>query len=94
MKGYMIVQLEITDSETFNDYRARVGETVEKYGGRFLVRAQPEIVEGEWTFPGVVLLEFPSLEKLKEWYNSPEYTEIKPIRQRSANVNMVFAEGV
>ena len=93
MKGYMIVQLDITDSDTFDDYGAPVGETVEKYGGRLLVRAQPEIIEGEWPYPVVVVSEFPSLEKLKDWYDSPEYSEIKPIRQRSAKVNIVFAEG-
>jgi len=94
MAAYFIVDVEITDAAGFEEYRKLVPGTVEKYGGRFLVRGgQVEKLEGEWQPTRVVVLEFPSLEQAKRWYNSSEYREPKALRFRTANTNLILVEG-
>lgn len=96
MAAYLIVDLlAVTDADGFGQYRQRVGATVEKYGGKYLVAGGKfEKVEGAWQPGGLVLLEFPNMERAKSWYNSEDYRELKALRQRSANANMVLVEGI
>jgi uncharacterized protein (DUF1330 family) len=49
MPAYFIVDNEVTDQAGFEEYRKQVPATVEKYGGRFLVRGgQIQTLEGDW----------------------------------------------
>ncbi len=80
-KGYLVVHLDVTDPEKFEEYRAKVPATIAQYGGRYLIRGgEMESVEGEALPPRTVVLEFPSVEDAKTWYNSPEYQAIIGLR--------------
>jgi uncharacterized protein (DUF1330 family) len=93
--GYVIVEVEVTDPEPYARYRARVPATVERYEGRFLVRGGTvQTLEGAWQPQRIVVLEFPSVERAWEWYNSPEYQEILAIRERHARSRAIIVEGV
>ncbi len=95
MAAYFIVDLAVTDREVFEEYRGKVGATLEKYGGKYLVRGGAfEKVEGDWTPTRLVILEFESMERAKEFYYSEEYKGIMAIRHRSANTNVVLVEGL
>ena len=95
MPAYFIVDVDVTDSAGFEEYRKLVPATVEKYGGRFLVRGgQVEKLEGEWQPKRVVVLEFPSVEQAKRWYDSPEYRDPKALRFRTAKTNLLLVDGV
>ncbi len=95
MAGYIVVDIEITDSDEYQTYAKQTAATLEPYGGRFLVRGgNPETLEGDWKTKRLVILEFPSLEQAKAWYNSPEYSAIIGIRHRSAISNMLLVQGV
>ena len=86
--------MEITDPEGFERYRALVPATIERYGGRYLARGgRIEPVEGDWTPKGIVILEFPSLERARDWHDSEEYAEARGIRQRAANTRLIIVEG-
>ena len=92
--GYLIADIEITDPGTFNEYRAGVPATIAAYGGKYLVRgAEGEVLEGTWTPKRLVVLEFESLDRAKEWYNSPDYADLKKLRQSASNTNAIFANG-
>ena len=94
MAAYLIADIEVTDPEAFDKYRAGVPATIAAYGGKYLVRgATGEVVEGEWTPKRLVVLEFDSMERLKAWYDSPEYADLKKLRQSASNGNLIFAEG-
>lgn len=94
MAAYVIVEIEITDPEAYKDYTKLTPATLEKYNGKFIVRGgNYESLEGNWKPDRIVLLEFPSLERAKEWWNSPEYTPAKSIRQKAANTKMIVVEG-
>jgi uncharacterized protein (DUF1330 family) len=95
MPAYLIGNIEVTDPQVYEEYKKGVGATVAKYGGRSLARAGAlmEVLEGDWTPKRLVILEFPSVEKLKAWYNSPEYKPLLDIRVRSTKSSLVMVEG-
>lgn len=95
MAAYAIADVDVTDPAVFEEYRGRVGDTIVKYGGRYVVRGgNSEVVEGSWRPKRLVVLEFPNMERLKAWYHSPEYAPLKQLRFRSANTNVVLVEAV
>ena len=95
MAAYIIVDLTVTDLPTMEEYRKRVPATLAKYGGRFLVRGGAhQTVEGDWKPNRVVVLEFPSMEQAKRWYDSEEYREPKAMRLRAGRANLIMVEGV
>ena len=95
MAAYVIVDIEIHDAALYDDYRKRVPATIEKYGGKFLVRGgQFEQLEGSWQPTRLVLLEFPSMEQAKRWYDSEEYRGLKALRFKTARTNILLVEGV
>ena len=96
MAAYVIVDVEVTDPEAYKEYTGHVPATVEKYGGRFVVRGgKYETLEGSWQPKRIVVLEFPDYERAKAWYDSPEYQAIVPLRERNARTNfLTVVEGV
>lgn len=95
MKGYVIALVDVKNPEGYAVYSKQVPATIEKYGGRYLVRGgRTEVREGEWPGPRTVILEFPSLARALEWYESPEYKPLRPIRQASSTAHFAFFEGV
>ncbi len=95
MPAYVIVDLTVTDLAAMEEYRKRVPGTLTPYGGRFLVRGGAhQTVEGDWKPNRLVVLEFPSMEQARRWYDSEEYREPKTMRLRAGRANMVMVDGV
>ena len=92
--AYLVGDIEVTDPDTYAKYAAGVPDTVAAYGGRYLVRgALGEVLEGSWSPKRLGVLEFESMDRAKAWYNSPEYAELKKLRQSASKGNLIFAEG-
>jgi uncharacterized protein (DUF1330 family) len=95
MSAYVIAEVNVTDPQPYEEYRRLVPATLEKYGGRFLVRGgQVEPKEGGWAPARIVVLEFASMAQARAWYDSPEYRQALAIRVRHAESKVVFVEGV
>ena len=94
MSAYIIVDVEITDRDKYEDYNSVVPPTIEAFGGRFLVRGgRAEILEGDWQPKRVVVLEFESFDRAREWWSSDEYENPKRLRQSASITNMIVVEG-
>ena len=94
MSAYLLVDIEVTDPAAYEDYRSRVPALVAKHGGKYLVRGGPfEILEGDWSLNRLVVLEFPSMEAAKEFYDSEEYRPLKEIRVKATKSNVVLVDG-
>ncbi len=94
MKAYVIVQETVKDEEMFAAYRNGVVATLEEFSGRFVVRGgQLTVVEGEWPYPRLVVIEFPSREAAEGWYHSPAYQKLLPLRLGSSVGNFVIVDG-
>jgi uncharacterized protein (DUF1330 family) len=95
MPAYVIAEVTVTDPTTMEEYRKQVPATVARYGGRFLVRGGVhQTVEGDWKPNRLVILEFPSMEQARRWYDSEEYREPKALRIKSGRTNLLMVEGV
>jgi uncharacterized protein (DUF1330 family) len=94
MAAYLIGDIEVTDAAVYEDYRKQVAATVQKYGGRFVVRGGTVLpLEGGWSPKRLVLLEFPSMEQAQKWYRSDEYAPLIALRQRASRGKLVLVEG-
>ncbi len=95
MPAYCLVDVDVHDPAGYDQYRSQVMPTITRYGGRFLVRGGKfEVREGAWDLHRVVLLEFPSMEQARGWYDGPEYQAILGLRTGASRANFVFLEGV
>ncbi|WUD77832.1 DUF1330 domain-containing protein [Streptomyces sp. NBC_00510] len=75
-------------------YMERIQDTLDPFGGRFIVHgATVEVVEGRW--PGtIVLIEFPDMDRARAWYGSNAYQEILPLRTRHLEGEVILVNGV
>jgi uncharacterized protein (DUF1330 family) len=95
MPAYVVVQVSVRDADTYARYRDLAPPSISAYGGRYLARGgATTTLEGEWTPTRLVILEFPSAERARAWWDSPEYAEAKALRQSSAETEMVLIDGV
>jgi uncharacterized protein (DUF1330 family) len=94
MAAYMIFDIAVHDMETYDGYKKLTPATLALYHGKFVVRGgTAEPMEGDWQPGRIVVLEFPTMGRAKEWWNSPEYTPAKKIRQSAATTKMILVEG-
>jgi uncharacterized protein (DUF1330 family) len=94
MAAYLIADVTTTDQATMDEYRKQVPATITKYGGRFLVRGGAHhVVEGDWKPNRLVVIEFPSLEQARRWYDCEEYRVPKALRLKAGRTNLVMVEG-
>ena len=94
MVAYAIVDIEVTDPISFEGYKKEISANIAAFGGRYLARGGPtEVLEGNWSPKRLVILEFPTMAMLKEWYKSPEYAPLLSLRKASASSNFVITGG-
>lgn len=94
MAAYVVVRVEIRDPDRFDRYREAVAPNVAAFGGRYLVRGGPmELLEGDDDGRRIVILEFESLAHVRKWWNSPEYAEIRELREGAAILDVVAVGG-
>lgn len=95
MSAYVIVDIDITDPVGYEEYKRLAAPTVTAHGGRYLVRGGPaEVLEGNGTPHRVVILEFPTMEQAREWWDAPDYRPARAIRQRCARTEMLLVAGI
>ena len=94
MSAYVIAEVLVTDPQLFAEYGKGVPATIAAYGGKYLVRGgKMEPREGGWAPARVVVLEFPSMERARTWYESAEYRPLLAMRLKAAQSKMIFVEG-
>ena len=95
MTAYIITQVDVHDPRTFDQYRAKAGPVLARFGGEFLVRGgKMEVLEGDWPYGRGVIIKFRDRTSAKKWHESAEYGEIKTLRHASAKANMVVVDGI
>jgi uncharacterized protein (DUF1330 family) len=93
--AYVVVDVQRTDLEAAARYSELSGPSVARHGGRFLVRGgASQVLEGSWDPERVVVIEFPSVEVAREWYDSDDYGEARSVRADAGTWSMVLVEGV
>lgn len=95
MVAYALAHLRTPQiNEDVLRYIETIQDTLDPFGGRFLVHgAEVEVREGAW--PGtVVIIEFPDMASGRAWYDSPAYQEILPLRTDHIDGEAIIVDGV
>jgi uncharacterized protein (DUF1330 family) len=94
MPAYVISRLEIEDPTMLADYLRRAPATITAHGGRYLARRpEPVVLEGDW-HPTLVIVEFPSVEAARRWYDSDDYQVVRREAFKGARRDLVIVEGI
>lgn len=94
MKADVISEVEVRDQAAMAAYRMLAAQTIAQYGGRYLARGgAAEVVEGAPPPKTIVVVEFPSMSRAREWYASVEYAEALKLRQTALERRLIFVEG-
>ena len=95
MAAYVISEVEMLDETQGRRYRELAASSIARHGGRYLVRgAVPVVAEGDWPANRrIVVVEFPSMERLRAWYASADYAEALAVRQTALDRRLLFVDG-
>jgi uncharacterized protein (DUF1330 family) len=94
MPAYVVTEIDVHDTVRYEDYKKISTASIQAYGGRFVVRGgKVETLEGTWSPKRFVVVEFPTVERAKEWWSSPEYAPGKKLRNETATSQMIVVEG-
>lgn len=95
MAAYMIARINVTDWDRYNEYIKVTPGIIAKYEGRFIVRGGEMVtLEGPEEKWRIVVVEFPDLQRAKDFYNSADYTDARKIREGAALAQFVAVEGL
>lgn len=94
-KGYILVQVDVSNPQQYGEYTKVTPGLIEKFGGHFIARGgRTATLEGPDARGRVVVIEFPTFERAQQFYNSPEYVAARRIRAGAATAQMILVEGV
>jgi uncharacterized protein (DUF1330 family) len=94
MKAYVIANIDVQDPVRYADYVKLTPGTIAPFGGRFIARGgRSEALEGEIPARRLVVIEFPSYEQAKAWYDSEGYRVARAIRQSASRGSLILVEG-
>jgi uncharacterized protein (DUF1330 family) len=92
--AYFIGQVTVHDSAEYEKYLAGFMEAFAPFEGRVLVATEDvEVLEGTWPRTRTVVLEFPSMENARNWYESLDYQAVAQHRFKAATTNLILASG-
>ena len=95
MAAYVIANIDARGAAPDPEVRSMGGESIKRYGGRFLVRGgKADLREGDWTPHRILVVEFPTMADAIAWYESPEYAPVKALRLTGSSSDVLFVEGV
>ena len=93
MPAYLVVQRSISDPAQYQKYGQAVLPLIAKYGGKAVARGDIEVLEGARNDRNMVMFEFPSMEDLRAFWNSPEYVPVKKLREGAAVLDVWAVAG-
>ena len=95
MAAYVIGAVQaVNDPAGLSAYQEKAGPTLARYGGKFIAGGTDiEAMDGNWAPIGMIVIEFESMAKAKEWYNSPEYSAIQPERTPATDSGSILING-
>lgn len=93
MVAYMVVNARVDDLVQFGKYVEAVQPVIAAHGGKLIGRGVPPVVlESDWPYHTVGVLEFASVEAAQRFWDSPEYQAVKRLREGAAEFQVVVAE--
>lgn len=95
MTAYAVAVIRETRfGEEIKEYLQRIDATLAPFSGKYRVHGGPyQPLEGTWS-SDLVIIEFPSMEQAKGWYDSDAYAAIRPLRTGHTEGVVLLVQGV
>ena len=94
VKGYLLGQITISDKSHYKLYDSKIGNVIEKFGGRYLVKGGLRMVkEGKPSFQRDVLVEFKDVKTAQRFFSSQQFKEISKFRKAGSNGVLLLLNG-
>jgi len=92
--AYVLVDVDVTDPDRYDEYKVLAAAAVDQHGGRYLARGgATEVLEGDRRPNRLVVIEFPDADTARTWYHSPEYQAAKAARAGAATGSFIVVDG-
>jgi uncharacterized protein (DUF1330 family) len=90
---YVVGHLTVKNAEKWAEYRNQVPATLEPWGAELVLRGRKvAILAGEHIHSDIVVIRFPDIGAINNWYLSPAYQDLIPLRQQAAEMNLIIYE--
>ena len=95
MSAYFIfTRVKTLDAGEMRIYNESARDTIKGHPAKLLAAyGRKEVVEGPES-EGILIMEFPSMQEAKAWYDSPEYRKVREHRFKGAEYRAVIVEGL
>ncbi|PHR81819.1 MAG: hypothetical protein COA59_15390 [Colwellia sp.] len=88
--AYVIGNITVIDQDKWSEYCSKVPTTLSPWKGELVFRGkQVEVLGGKYQHSDTVVIRFPSIKSLNNWFNSDAYQALIPIREQAANVDLI-----
>lgn len=86
----VIGHITIKNPEKWAEYRSRVPATLEPSGAELLLRGEKvAVLGGRHDRDATVVIRFPDIEAVNQWFASPAYQALIPLREQAAEVDLI-----
>lgn len=93
MAAYLIAHVKVTNPEKMPAYSGAAGATFAPFGGEPVARGKVvEVLAGTHAGNATLIVKFPNAQAAHEWYNSPAYQALIPLRDEALEANFVVIE--
>jgi uncharacterized protein (DUF1330 family) len=93
MAVYIVALLDVKNTDWQQEYGPKARAVLQQHGGTVIVGPGHAIerLEGRHPLPNAMfILEFPSVEQAKAWYNDPAYAALIDLRQGGADAEILL----
>jgi uncharacterized protein (DUF1330 family) len=95
MPAYAVSQIRWEDAHGPERYVKLVQQALNPFGGKYLAFAPANVIEGSMAPAYIAIVEFPSLDAAKQFYESEQYRLARKIRAISAKTDwLCFVDGL
>ena len=95
MSAYVLATITIHDRTGYAEYESGFLEIFQRFNGRMLiVDESPALLEGTWDVTRTVLIEFPSANDARAWFDSDDYQALARFRHAAADTDCVLLSGL
>ena len=93
MAAYVIGHITVKDAEKWAEYRGKVPASLARWGGEVILRGRRfAVLSGDHPHTDTVVIRFPDANAIRNWYGSPAYQALIPIREQAAEMVLVAYE--
>ena len=92
--AYLVGHITVKNTEKWSEYRSKVPATLSPWGGELVFRGKKSsVLSGEHTHDDTVVIRFPDMDALNNWFHSDAYQALIPVRTQAADMVLVAYEG-